>query len=675
MSSHRPQPLVVGFLAVVGFVGGASSVGAEAPNVELGEKKLRLEAELHVLKEEKACLDRAAARQEGVNATSLRLTSDSQILRVVKAQLTTSHRERGDALRKLADDSTSECNAALEAWRQAHEAARRARQRLADAAAAPANTNASIWDLQLILIVAGGGLIVLVAVALSLHVRRVGFREWCRAWAVLLTFLLAGVGSLAAAPSDDKRERENLLQEIGELEVKKSSLSSVVEQKRRSHLARWEALLLAVGERDRAGLAGDFAAWEEEDYKNLHTALVNARIVELAEKDGKQLLEAARQNRDEAEKLDSRAGSTDLTRRLVKFGAAAGLPLLALLLLGWNLWITRRRRRAQGKQCPCCFHDSTLEPKATANASASSRILECRECHHEVPNLYRWRTRLCFPTVGVPASGKTHWLVTVYDQVAQHQFPALEKVHSPANAKFDELVRHVLRSRRRLQATPFKLTWPLALNFLDSDPAGRNAALLNLFDFGGELMNYSVDLHHLRNHALRQEGFVFFLDPTVVDSTDLDEQMSKLDKFHEDLRITRSITDQNAKIEVPVAVCVTKLDLLPNEKYLGGQILPWLRRLRETADKPLSLDLLEERSKMILDVFPLLFNNRKYPERLKEHFGKRVLFFPVTPVGLEDNHLGEEDLSKCDPSPFGTLEPILWLMHARGYNVLPRSSA
>jgi hypothetical protein len=148
--------------------------------------------------------------------------------------------------------------------------------------------------------------------------------------------------------------------------------------------------------------------------------------------------------------------------------------------------------------------------------------------------------------------------------------------------------------------------------------------------------------------------------------------MNEFDRFVEDVRISHN-SRPGARIDVPVAVCVSKLDLLAGEDYFGGHILPWLRQLREkTADRPTTLELMEQRSKMLEEVFPLLFPARNLPRFLEEHFGKRYLFFPVTPVGLEENLLLGKN-KKADQIPFGVLEPILWLLHVRGYSVLPRS--
>jgi hypothetical protein len=317
-----------------------------------------------------------------------------------------------------------------------------------------------------------------------------------------------------------------------------------------------------------------------------------------------------------------------------------------------------------------------------SSGETSKRTLQCRDCRQELPAMHRYDPRVCFPTIGIRASGKTHWLVSAYDLFSNHQVPPVHKVDSAANVDFDRLVPDVVRNRRSTNATRADLPSPLACYVRTSGLLGHNAALLCLFDFPGELMDMRIDVNYLRDHALRMDGFVFFLDPTQVSegpaSAGLAYQMSELYRFFEDMRISRNV--KSARIDVPVAVCVSKLDMLAGDARVGVQILPWLRRLRETADQPPTLELMQQRSELLEEVFPLLFPNCNYPAFLEEHFGKRFLFFPMTPIGLNEDILaapvgayGGKDLRLCDPIPFGVLEPILWLLHVRGYSLLPRS--
>ena len=55
---------------------------------------------------------------------------------------------------------------------------------------------------------------------------------------------------------------------------------------------------------------------------------------------------------------------------------------------------------------------------------------------------------------------------------------------------------------------------------------------------------------------------------------------------------------------------------------------------------------------------------------MRENFGGRCMFFPMSAVGLEEAELGIEDLCKRMIAPCGMIEPLLWLLHMHGYCVL-----
>jgi hypothetical protein len=51
------------------------------------------------------------------------------------------------------------------------------------------------------------------------------------------------------------------------------------------------------------------------------------------------------------------------------------------------------------------------------------------------------------------------------------------------------------------------------------------------------------------------------------------------------------------------------------------------------------------------------------------YFGKQVMFFPMSSVGLFEHELGIRDLSRRTIAPYGVAEPLFWLLHMYGYEV------
>jgi hypothetical protein len=121
---------------------------------------------------------------------------------------------------------------------------------------------------------------------------------------------------------------------------------------------------------------------------------------------------------------------------------------------------------------------------------------------------------------------------------------------------------------------------------------------------------------------------------------------------------------------VPIAVCISKIDLVNKFNPLAGKALPWIRGLRDSFDRPMTLKELHRRSKLCEEVLPVMFPGWDLTRELKEHFGGRFLFFPLTPVNLEEDELGQKNLkARSVFNPVGVLEPILWLMHMHGFAI------
>jgi hypothetical protein len=196
--------------------------------------------------------------------------------------------------------------------------------------------------------------------------------------------------------------------------------------------------------------------------------------------------------------------------------------------------------------------------------------------------------------------------------------------------------------------------------------------MLNMFDFSGEVMFRQLEMDQVRRRALLFDGFILFLDPTQVlgggRGLSIMDQNNALLKFKEEMRAVRSLAEGKS-IDVPIAVCLSKLDLLVTKNPMGDASRRWVQDLRDTMFDRVSLDLIHARSQQCARVLPMMFPGWKLERELRENFGGRFMFFPVTPVGLEEGELGVEDLSRRTFAPFGVLEPILWLLHMHGYCV------
>jgi hypothetical protein len=145
-------------------------------------------------------------------------------------------------------------------------------------------------------------------------------------------------------------------------------------------------------------------------------------------------------------------------------------------------------------------------------------------------------------------------------------------------------------------------------------------------------------------------------------------QIAEMRRFLGDLRRYRNIP-QRKKLDVPVAVCISKIDLLVNH-YLGDYARTWVAELRATAGDRINLRTIRNRSEHCERVLDQIFPSTKLRTVLRANCGSRVMFFPLSPISIEDHELGIEDLTQRSLIPFGVLEPIFWLLHMNGYCVL-----
>jgi hypothetical protein len=367
---------------------------------------------------------------------------------------------------------------------------------------------------------------------------------------------------------------------------------------------------------------------------------------------------------------------------------ALGVVLLSFAAGGGILFwqgVTHRRRLV-AETCPLCLGTRRLESdsasSATPHARDGARMLKCRnlisqrpreECQYSFPAAYRSMVKLCFPTLGVPQAGKTHWLSMIYWELNRGNYPQtvqFEKIKSRSSADFDRGVEEILTSRIGTAATQRdRIPHPLVFNFRDHDRWSRSNLLVNIFDYSGEVTaDMGVD-DYRRRRALEADGYFFFLDPTFP----TEPQAKAVNDFREDLRLVKGVRTGRS-IRAPVALCVTKIDLLANQSYAlpggGDAIARFYAELARIDPTGESLDrrVLEARSRLTARLRETIWPGWHIERQVHELFGGRYMFFPLSPVGLDGR--GETDLSLRTIAPFGLLEPLAWLLEMSGYPVL-----
>jgi hypothetical protein len=410
---------------------------------------------------------------------------------------------------------------------------------------------------------------------------------------------------------------------------------------------------------------------EESAYQELHALLCRIRFTTILIDEATTTLKQLTNNRQQLQQQISQVVRQHRTLTVIRFVLAVVLVGLAFTPLVVARKRQQQQRTEESGQCPRCLAEQGLKDKAPPQIPAT-RI--CEQCSYEAPATYLKLARLCFPTVGVRSSGKTHWLVMCYHLIKNNNVPVKTSFTSALSENTEDVFEkldEIRQQRKGLPATVYRRSDPLTYRILDQDHWGANASMLNLFDYSGEMTDQRVNVDELRRRAVLMEGFLLFPDPTQVgkqgSSVGIDYQVRALMKFYEDMRLMRDL-DEGQKIDVPIAVCLSKLDLLMKHNPMGQAARRWLRVIRETQHMPLTLETLAYRSQLCQEVLPSMFPAWNIVRTLQEHFGNRYFFFPMTPVGLEE--LDKPNLQDRVHIPFGVFEPILWLLHMHGYHVL-----
>lgn len=657
---------------------------------ELQHQILKAEADLAALKEQEKYLSLPGS------ADALRVSQD-QLAKAIGDLLGKEQDSQKEALDRLVKAADQEYQAARKHWHGTWTEKFRFDDTVVQLEAEHgfvwnATGGASAGDASVIGVLLGGLLFLLLSLLLAAYELRLPLRRWLRgrqtAKVLLLMMLLPLAGCQDSAPGGPsqggvlrwRQEKEDLQQGSNDLQKKLDDLERKVKQKQGEVTKlRDDQLRSRFGGLGREGEQRRRA--EEEALEKVHVLLAKVRLTERLLEQSTTTLARVEKDQEELGRQVSAQRSRTLVHSAARMALGIGLLLAALGLVGWVWKRLHQQRAGERKQCPRCLASGSLEEKQTAVQDArypEPRYLHCPECDYEFRASYLRLPRLCFPTVGIYGSGKTHWLVTAYDLISNNNVPvraSFVRAPSLGDERFEKIMQLVLESHQNPAATQHELPSPLNFHVLDTDRLGTQAAMLNLFDFSGEMMEQRIDTDVFRRRALLMDGFVLFLDPTQVrggSAYSIEAQVRALARFHEEMRDIRSL-DVGDKINVPIAVCISKLDLLTTQNPLGSAALPWIKSLRGTVSGAPNLRTLRYRSQLCEQVLPIMFPGWNIKRTLQESFGNRFLFFPLTPVGLEESELGREDLQHRTFVPFGVMEPILWLLHMHGYDMLKRN--
>lgn len=335
--------------------------------------------------------------------------------------------------------------------------------------------------------------------------------------------------------------------------------------------------------------------------------------------------------------------------------------------------------------CPHCLSLKTLEPcdenGVRMPSGSRSKFVCCTKmirenpyetCGYRFETALRPLTKLSFPTLGIPQVGKTHWLTMLYWEISNNYYPQLgfSSVPSSVTKEMDRRIEEIMTHRQGTAATQRdSIPLPLVLKYKDKDHFGQTSILTDIFDYSGEITTDAAGDDYRRERALKSEGFLFFLDPTYP----WQPQAEALRRFRRDLKALKGLRE-NQSLRLPIAVCITKIDLLPLVKALGADAECESIRFYEELGRidptgvALNKAVIDARSVLTDELRKKIWPDWDMESQINDLFGGRFKFFPLTPVGLDG--VGEPDLRLRTIAPFGLVEPLAWLLEMSGYPTL-----
>jgi len=519
------------------------------------------------------------------------------------------------------------------------------------------------------------------------------------ATAVVLPVLFSSCSYMPDAGDLERNLRLRLDQQIEEAKAAIAELQqqeAVVQSKLEQALAEnkelfegylecWTAHVVGGGEEIKETRERLAAAERVAQVKLRETAIAVAVACKAQAKAAEQLEILKSQEKQIA---DLRASSEKLhgqvkNAKVCVLGSFAGVHALFLLLWGWRC--QPAKRGAQRYRCPSCL---SRKLKVVNDVRLKSRLAECEECNYQIRPRHQKMLRVCFPTVGFTATGKTYWLAKFHNVVRrgganEKNMVTLERIVSP-NAKDKEHDAAIGKVERQhdpgaTHVEPSKVPAPLVFYFEGRAGRSRDSGLLNIFDFGGATMFRQFEGKKLQERALRMEGFLYFLDPSYAlgrkggegeEGCSPEQQLEVLEHLRDRLRETHRIPS-GKPIHLPVAVCIPKIDKLESMRDGGGAFGNFVQQLfaidaqqgQKGRDRTArSLEVLKKRHDLFRYYCNDFFPGWDVDKQMHSLFAGRYMFFPMTSKGFGKG--GPVDV------PYGIVEPVLWLLYMNGMNTL-----
>jgi len=311
----------------------------------------------------------------------------------------------------------------------------------------------------------------------------------------------------------------------------------------------------------------------------------------------------------------------------------------------------------------------------------AAKQLFCNETNKQIPIEFLSMKNLPVALLGAKASGKSNYIGVLIDEIQKkmsNPFNCALSLTSSRDTKqaYEDLYyRPLYKDGYTVKATDFGEVPPLIfpLRFMDAKNKIINTAILTFYDTAGENLDDENAIHTFNGYIMNANGIIMLLDPLQILSIreklknngfkDLPAKNTSIyTVLSTVIDVIRSVKNIKEQIPIPLALVVTKIDVL--EKY---NLLPSVSCLREESEHiKRGVFFKRDCENTNIQVKDLLDNLLDADLFSYIRQFKMYSFFGVTALGQNPTNGGTKIVSE-NINPRRVLDPLLWLLAVNRY--------
>ncbi len=328
-----------------------------------------------------------------------------------------------------------------------------------------------------------------------------------------------------------------------------------------------------------------------------------------------------------------------------------------------------------------------MREKCSCGEISNFRI--CPSCHNPLPPNIHDNEDMIISIVGSRASGKSHYIGVLIDELQKHIMPEL---FGAAFMETDKSIKEYYMSKyyvplykqnRSLDLTnPKERQKPLIYETAIRNGGNIKNLTFIFYDTAGENLEDLKTMSIVNKYICESAGIIFLIDPSQVE--EIRDQMDK-DILDETCNISWEEVIKNSpdrmvnevaklirndrkiragkSIDIPVAVAFSKLDAIENLIPKGSRILEESSNIQNGKYDKEEVNQINEEMKAML----ASWGEKRITAVLNENF-KNICYFGVSALGgIPEKTEEDSKIRKIRrPEPKRVADPFLWIMEQNG---------